>query len=189
MYYINKRYYMKEGIKLIFKDLETDRLYLKSISMEDKEFLFKQFTDNDVNEYLYDCEPMKDISEAVDLVNFYTVNVPKGHHRWILVRKEDGVKMGTCGFHCFDEGQFKIDVGYDMQKAYWGKGYMTEAVTEALKFIKATNEVHTVDAHIYIGNEHSMALAKRLGFEVSGKTVNYNFRGVDYLHNIYTLTL
>lgn len=87
---------------MLFKELETDRLLLKNISKEDNTFILSQFSDNDVNTYLYDAEPIMDITEADDLINFYTQPESQGQNRWILIRKSDGTRMGTCGFHCFD---------------------------------------------------------------------------------------
>ena len=83
----------------MFKEIETERLWLKNISDEDIEFIFEQFSNDDINRYLYDAEPMKEVSEAQELIDFYTVSEPRNQHRWILVRKSDGVKLGTCGFH------------------------------------------------------------------------------------------
>ena len=83
----------------MFKELETEWLWLKNICYEDVEFIFEQFSNDDINRYLYDAEPMKELFEAQELIDFYTVSEPRYQHRWILVRKSDGVKLGTCGFH------------------------------------------------------------------------------------------
>ena len=59
---------------------------------------------------------MKELSEAQGLIDFYAVPEPKSQHRWILVRKLDGAKLGTCGFHCWNPQQQSIETGYDMRK-------------------------------------------------------------------------
>lgn len=41
----------------MFIDIETERLYLKSIGQDDVEFFYKQFSTDEVNQYLYDSEP------------------------------------------------------------------------------------------------------------------------------------
>lgn len=40
-----------------FKVLETNRLILKNLDYEDRDFLFSQFSDESVNRYLFDAEP------------------------------------------------------------------------------------------------------------------------------------
>lgn len=170
----------------MFKELETERLWLKNISKEDKEFIFEQFSNDDINKYLYDAEPMKELSEAQELIDFYTSPEPRGQHRWILVRKSDGAKIGTCGFHCWKLEQHSIETGYDLKKEYWGNGYMTEAMEAIVDFAEDVMDVRSIDAHIAVQNEKSSSLVKKLGFEFLGKTENYNFHGEDYLHYVFT---
>lgn len=170
----------------MFKSLETNRLWLKNIDHEDTEFILEHFSDSDINRYLYDAEPMKELSEAKELIEFYTIPEPRSQHRWILVRKSDGVKMGTCGFHCWNQQQHSIEIGYDLRKEYWGNGYMTEALDKIISFAEAVLGVKSMDAHVAIKNEKSIALVKKLGFEFYGRTEIYNFHGDDYLHYVFT---
>lgn len=172
--------------KTMYHDLETERLLLKSISSEDSEFILSQFSDDDVNQYLYDAEPINDIKEAEEIINFYTGDEFYGQYRWILVRRCDGKKIGTCGYHCWDRTQKKIDVGYDMKKEFWGNGYMYEAMKAILDFADKNLDLHRYDAHIYNENTKSIAFAKKLGFEFNGETKIYRFHGKEYLHHIYT---
>jgi ribosomal-protein-alanine N-acetyltransferase len=171
---------------MLFKELETDRLLLKNIAEEDRDFILSQFSDKDINEYLYDAEPMVDLSEADELIEFYTQPEPRGQHRWIIVRKSDGQKIGTCGFHCFDTVNKRIDTGYDLKKAFWGNGYMQEAMKACIDFIMMDFDIDRIDAHIYYENERSIALVGKLGFSFYGENEVCEFRGKEYLHNIYT---
>ena len=171
----------------MFKKLETDRLLLENISKEDNEFILAQFSDNDVNKYLYDAEPMIDISEANELIEFYMQPEPRGQHRWVLVRKSDGIKMGTCGFHCLDRINKKIDIGYDLTKEFRGYGYMQEALKASINYVMQDFDIHRIDACIYCENERSIMLAKKLGFSFYGESEMYIFREHEYLHHIYTM--
>jgi ribosomal-protein-alanine N-acetyltransferase len=96
--------------------------------------------------------------------------------------------MGTCGFHCWNKNDGKVEMGYDLLKDFWGNGYMQEAITEIIKFAEKSMLVKEIDAHIYPENIRSIKLAERLGFVVSG-TTNYEFRGQEYPHDIFTLKL
>ncbi len=173
---------------MFFQDIETERLMLKSISTDDRDFIFKQFSDDDINRYLYDAEPMTSVEEADEIIEFYMQPEPRGQHRWVIIDKASGEKIGTCGFHCWNREEGSVEMGYDLQKAYWGKGYMTEALKAVLAEYIDKMGVSAVYAHIYTENERSIKLAQKLGFAFSGKTTVYNFRGEDYLHNVYTLS-
>ena len=170
----------------MFKELETERLFLKNISAEDKDFIFEQFSNDDINRYLFDAEPMVNLSEAQELIDFYTCPEPRYQHRWILVCKSDKVKLGTCGFHCWNPKEQRIEIGYDLRKEYWGNGYMTEAIKAIIDFAEVSLDVKRNDAHIYAKNEKSISLARKLGFEFSGETEICRFGEEDYLHYIFT---
>ncbi|NLY48684.1 MAG: hypothetical protein GX918_02790 [Clostridiales bacterium] len=45
-------------------DLETERLLLKCIGRDDAEFFYKQFSNDEVNQYLYDTEPCNSVEQA-----------------------------------------------------------------------------------------------------------------------------
>ena len=200
--------------------ITTKRMNLKEIDCLDREFIFQQFSDEDVNRYLFDAEPVKTPEEADEIIEFY-VNAAKAEngeridlknvveasrekeektgdtgdsgvlraqYRWILILL-DGTKIGTCGFHCVNRETGSAEIGYDMQKKFWGQGYMSEAVEAILRFAKKELKLSKISAHIYPENQGSVKLAERCGFQKSDETVNYNFRGKDYLHYVYVKNL
>ena len=173
---------------MFFENLETDRLLLKNIGNDDRDFIYSMFSNNDVNKYLFDAEPLTDISGADEIINFYLEPEPRIQHRWIIIKKLDNVKIGTCGFHCWDHDNAKVDMGYDLKKEFWGNGYMQEAIKEIIIFAKNKMKTKEVNACIYIENSKSINLVKKLGFIKNGSK-NEIFRGKEYLHNIYTLRI
>lgn len=171
---------------MFFNNIETDRLILKNIGIEDRDFIFSQFSDEVVNRYLFDAEPVADIQEADEIIAFYLEPEPRFQHRWILVKKSDGTKMGTCGFHCWNPQEGKVEIGYDLKEEHWGKGYMQEAMHEIISFAMNQMRIKEINACIYIDNQRSNHLVEKLGFILSG-SMNQTFRDKDYLHNIYSL--
>lgn len=174
---------------MFFKELETERLQLKNISAEDRDFILKQFSTDAVNEYLYDAEPFQNLQEADELIEYFTRPEPRTLHRWILVLKESGEKIGTCGFHNWNRENSRTEIGYDMQPEFWGLGYMSEALRAILTFAKDEMKVTRIDAHIYPDNLGSVKLAERHGFQFGGETSVFVFRGKEYLHRIYSLII
>lgn len=167
--------------------LETNRLYLKLISKEDREFLFKHLSDRVVTQFMYDEEAFSDIKEADKLIESYSRNNQTGLYRWVLCLKETGEKIGTCGFHNWNSTDNSIETGYDLSPFYWGKGLMKEAMVAVLGFIAKNIPVERVDAIIYHDNKSSVLLAESLGFVLNGEDFYEEFRGVKYLHRRYSL--
>ena len=171
----------------MFIDIETERLYLKSIGQEDVEFFYKQFSTDEVNQYLYDSEPCSSMEQAQEWVNFYMQSEPRNHHRWIMVLKENGEKIGTCGFHCWNREKGEIEMGYDLQPAYWRKGYTSEALTAIIRFAAEEMKVKKIFAHISVDNIASARISEKLGFVKTGEQYYEEFRGEKYLNDIYCL--
>lgn len=74
---------------MFFKEIETDRLFLQNISMNDRDFILAQFSNSKVNRYLFDAEPLADVYGADEIIGFYMQPEPRAQHRWALVRKDD----------------------------------------------------------------------------------------------------
>jgi [ribosomal protein S5]-alanine N-acetyltransferase len=173
---------------MFYNNIETDRLVLKNIDGGDREFIFSQFSDDDINKYLFDAEPLTDIRGADEIIDFYLKPEPRPQHRWVVIRKADGVKMGTCGFHCWSITDSKVEIGYDLKKEFWGNGYMHEALDHIMEFAKNDMKVKEINACIYIENSRSIALVEKLDFVLIGSKYEL-FKGKKYLHNIYSLNL
>ena len=174
---------------MFFHDIETERLWLKGISPLDREFILRQFSNDDVTRYLFDNEPYTSLEQADELIDFYMQKEPRDRHRWILVRKSDGEKLGTCGFHRWDRSGASCEIGYDLYPDYWHSGYMSEAVDAIIPFAQKEMGVRQLDACISVDNPDSIRVAKNHGFAYAGRDMTYTFRGAEYPHHIYTLYL
>ena len=172
---------------MFFHEIETERLLLKNISYKDREFILKEFSNDSINKYLFDAEPLNSLEEADEIICFYLEPEPRMQHRWILTLKNSGEKVGTCGFHCWDESQNCVDIGYDLQEEYWGQGLMSEAVSAILDFAQNEMKVRQVHAHIFVDNLKSIRLVEKFNFRFKGETEICLFRDNEYLHHIYTL--
>jgi ribosomal-protein-alanine N-acetyltransferase len=181
---------MKKGSEfMLFNHIETERLFLKNISLEDRDFIFSQFSDDVVNKYLFDCEPVTDMKEADEIITFFIQQPePRLHRRYVILRKSDGMKMGTCGFNGWNQTECTVEVGYDMKEEFWGNGYMQEAMKEIITLAKDHMHIKEINACISIDNERSIRLVETLGFVLSGSSYLL-FRDKKYLHNRYSLYL
>lgn len=172
----------------LFRDLQTERLTLRALRKSDADNILAHFGDPDVSRYLLDEEPFTDISEALGLIEWYSAPEPRNRHRWLIERKSDGAFLGTCGYHCWDSNNNICELGYDLAPAYWGMGYMSEALGAALAFGFGDMGLNRVHAFVYIDNARSFRLLERLGFTREGVMRDKHlFRGVYYDHYCYSL--
>jgi RimJ/RimL family protein N-acetyltransferase len=59
-------------------------------------------------------------------------------------------------------------IGYDLARLYWKQGIMTEAIEALLRFGFEVRNLHRIEARVRRGNEASMRLLRRLGFQEEG---------------------
>jgi ribosomal-protein-alanine N-acetyltransferase len=172
----------------VFTNIETNRLVLKCIDPSDRDFIFEEFQNDFINRYLYDEEPMTDISQADKLIDFYTTVEPRNQNRWILIDKTTNTKLGTCGFHLWNPDTKEVEIGFELMEQYNGKGYMREAVEAITEFARNKMKVKIINAIVYIENKNCTKLLERQGFIKVGED-EIEYRGQIYLHNIYVLKI
>jgi ribosomal-protein-alanine N-acetyltransferase len=170
----------------MFTNIETNRLILKCIDDSDRGFILEEFQNDFINKYLYDEEPMTDISQADELIDFYTMVEPRKQNRWVLIEKTTNTKLGTCGFHLWDPDNKEVEIGFELMEQYNGKGYMREAIEAIIEFAWREMKVDRINAIAFIDNKKCIQLLEKLRFIKVGEE-DTEFRGQKYLHNIYTL--
>lgn len=170
----------------MFTNIETSRLVLRSIDHSDRDFILEEFQNDFINRYLFDAEPMTDISQADELIDFYTMVEPRRQNRWVLIDKATNTELGTCGFHLWNPDNREVEIGFELLEQYNGRGYMLEAVEAIIEFARYQMNVERINAIVYIENEKCIRLLERLGFLKVGEEATV-FRGQTYLHHVYAL--
>lgn len=153
--------------------LETERLYLRPLTLADTDFVFQHFSDLAVTQYLMDEPPVTEYDQAQAIVQFYQDPAGKNHNRWVLIRKADQQLIGTCGYHKWEKRYCRAEIGYDLAPAAWGQGYMTEALRIVIQHGFARMGLNRIEALVYVANERSLRLLQRLGFKPEGILRDY----------------
>jgi ribosomal-protein-alanine N-acetyltransferase len=172
----------------MFIDIETKRLALKCIDQSDRDFIFEEYQNDFITKYQYDEEPMTDIKEADDLIEFYNMKEPRSQNRWVLIDKTTNTKLGTCGYHLWNPDNKEVEIGFELMEQYNGKGYMLEAIEAIIEFARHKMKVERINAIAYIKNKNCIKFLERLRFIKVGEEET-EFRGQIYLHNIYALKI
>ena len=144
-----------------FPTLETERLYLRELTLEDARDVQEHFADPLVTEHM-DIEPCTDLESAREIVLFHL------HHtgvRWGVFNRRTERLIGTCGFHGWNTAGARAEIGFDLRREHWGQGLMKEAVIAALQFGFGRMSLVSVCADVDPLNTRSTGLLLRLGFE------------------------
>jgi ribosomal-protein-alanine N-acetyltransferase len=84
---------------------------------------------------------------------------------WALELKATGTCVGTCGYGEVRVGDWG-EVGFDLDKRYWGQGLMAEALAAVIDYGFEHLKLTRVEAHSYSTNVRALRLLEKLGFHV-----------------------
>jgi len=146
--------------------LETERLYLREMTQSDYSALCKLLQDPDVMATF--TKGVYTDSEVQEALN-KTIQSYKEHgcDQWAVVLKENDEMIGKCGPHTMDfEGEQIFEIGYIFQKAYWHKGYATEAAIACREYSFCTLGLDEIYSYIMETNMPSRHVAERNGMTV-----------------------
>ncbi|CAM2812161.1 GNAT family N-acetyltransferase [Chryseobacterium flavum] len=151
-----------------FPVLETERLILRQLTLNDTQDLFEYFSRDEVMEY-YDLETFKTEEDARRIIRHFNSSFEKGKgYRWALELKSSKKVIGTCGYHNWYREHFKAEVGYELNPLFWRQSFMKEALLPVLTFGFETMRLHRVDAFIDPSNISSEKLLTSLNFQAEG---------------------
>lgn len=147
--------------------LDTARLHLRQLELEDVDFLYQLRTDPQVNKYLRRAPP-KSKEEVLDFIRARQQEIHENSvGYWMLMLGDELQCIGTICLWNPDEQQSSVDLGYELATEYAGKGYMTEAVTAILSAIECgDSEIQKVKAATATANLASRRLLTRVGMEL-----------------------
>lgn len=151
----------------IFPILTTERLKLVEIQQKHLNDIFLLFGDDKVTQYYNIKTFLKPEDGQIYLDWFQNRFKELAGIRWgIQPRGEESI-IGTIGYNNFTENH-RANLGYDLQSAYWNKGYMTEAAEAVISFGFNNLNINRIEAEVMMGNTQSEHLLLKLGFRKEG---------------------
>ena len=150
-----------------FPVLETERLILRSWREEDLDPLSRMSADGEVMRFLGGAVSRNDAWRA--MAAFIGHWVLRGYGFWVVERKSDGAFLGRVGLWR-PEGWPGMEVGWALDRPFWGKGYATEAAKAALDHGFQNYPVPKLISLIDPENHASQRVAERLGETKAAQT-------------------
>lgn len=144
--------------------LETDRLILRPFEKEDAPAVFECWeSDPDVAKYMF-WTSHNDLEKTKEWIAFELGQIDKEDwYRFAIVLKETNELIGTALIYYEEEVQC-WEVGYNLGKVYWNKGYTTEAMKKILEFASEQLGISEFVGRYAKENPASGNVMKKLGF-------------------------
>ncbi len=103
--------------------------------------------------------------------------------QFAVVRRDEDMVIGYCGFHHHPEVPGNIEIGYRLDPDYWNRGLITEAARAVRDHGFADLKLARVISLIHSENRPSRRVAEKNGMKVEKKIT---FRGFPTL--VYAMT-
>ncbi len=148
--------------------IETDRLLLRTLTLNDIDGMFELDTNPEVHQYL-GKQPITSKKEAqITIEQILSQYKMYGIGRWAAIEKTSGDFIGWSGLRMNTEkimnGYYNFyDIGYRFIPRYWGKGYATESGKAAINYGFNQLNISTIYGISELGNKASKKALLNIG--------------------------
>jgi [ribosomal protein S5]-alanine N-acetyltransferase len=148
--------------------LETGRLRLRWMTAADAANLYGVYSDPVVARYL-SRPAFTELAQAEKMAANVLAGYADGSGvNFGIERKDDGAFLGNCMLFRFHRESRRAEIGYSMARAYWGQGYMHEALRALVDYAFGPLGLNRLEADIDPRNANSAKSLERLGFRAEG---------------------
>ena len=150
--------------------IETERLTFRLPEPEDAETIFEAYCqDAEVCRFLV-WLPHDSVNVTRDFIASCMAAVEDGSAvPYVLTLKDSGRVVGMVEARPL---QLRINIGYVLARAYWGRGLMSEAVL-ALSHAALSGSFYRVEAACDVDNRASARILEKSGFAREGRLSRY----------------
>lgn len=147
-------------------NFKTERLFIRPVSINDKESMFGYRADPETSKYL-SLVP-SNVDDVAIFINKTSsdIDVPGTWFQFVIIEQMSNQLIGDIGIHFLenDPENKQVEIGYTLDRNYQGNGYATEALTIIISYLFTTLNKHRISASIAPVNIASIKLIERLGF-------------------------
>jgi RimJ/RimL family protein N-acetyltransferase len=147
------------------KVLETERLILRRLTVEDSEFMLELLNDPSWLRFIGD-RGVRTLDAARDYILKTLVAMYErlGFGLYLTELKGEGVPIGICGLIKRDSLE-DVDLGFAFLPKFRGKGYAYESALAVMAYGRKTFGLNRLVAITSPGNYGSARLLEKLGFD------------------------
>ena len=157
--------------------LETERLLLRPVTLDDTPGFFTLDSDPEVHRYLGNQPVTTKDQSAMMIQGILDQYQRNGIGRLAIIEKKTGNFVGWSGLKyeeaIRDFGYY--DLGYRLIRSFWGQGYATEAAIASLKW--GYEEQGYAD--IYAAADADNVASNRILTKLGTRSETFQFEGVD----------
>jgi len=143
--------------------IETDRLVLRRLSIENAPFIFELVNGTPFLQFIGD-KGVRTLDDARDYILKGPVDSYErfGFGLYLCEMKDTRAPIGMCGLIKRDYLE-DVDIGFAFLPEFWGKGYCYEAASAVLAMGRSTHGLDRIVAITSVDNDRSIRVLEKLG--------------------------
>ena len=142
--------------------LETDRLILRPLTLDDAEACFSWNSDERVTKYM-SYSTYTDLRQTVEWIQ--STMTDETEWTWAFVLKAENKVIGTGGIGPSAHMKGYWGMGYNLHYDYWHKGYCTEAMRAIIDFVHNELGVSKICSDHAVENPRSGKVMEKCGLK------------------------
>src|SRR4030095_1078152 len=163
---------MDEGVRFnlgtTLPTIPARRVQLRWLTDKDVPALFTIFSDPDITRY-WGHSGLAEVSAATALLEaIHEKFAQKQLFQWGVALCDSDTLIGTCTLASLNPENRRAELGFALARAFWGHGYINEALRALLQFGFFEMRLHRLSADTDPRNERSIRNLERLGFRREG---------------------
>lgn len=165
-----------------FPTIELENFTLREKQDFDVEDFFLYYSNPEVSKFIL-CEIPKNIEEARKELHYWRNVFYNNDGIYFAIALKNSNKMiGSIGLTGYNSYNSRIEISYDLNKNYWGRGIMQKAILAVVKyafnnFAQTMNRtpINRVEAFTSVHNIASKNLLLKCGFSFEGILREHRF--------------
>jgi ribosomal-protein-alanine N-acetyltransferase len=150
-------------------DLETERLLLRKISVNDAQAMYNNWASDDIVTKYVTWPTHKNVEETKGLLAIWEKEYENDNcYRWVIELKDEKKVIGTIDVCRVDEGNETAEIGYVISRDCWNKGIVTEAAKKVVEYLLKEAGFYRVEAQHHLDNPASGKVMQKIGMKYEG---------------------
>ncbi len=150
------------------ENIKTKRLHIRELEFSDIQAVFEIFSNPEVIRY-WGSPQMTEISQAENFVEethagFQNLKLLE----WGIIENKTDRLIGTCAYSSWDRTNKRAEIGFALNREFWGNGMMKELLSAFIPFGFGKLELHRIEADVDPRNTASIKLLEFFGFKREG---------------------
>jgi ribosomal-protein-alanine N-acetyltransferase len=158
-----------------FPNLETERLLLRRVDANDINEIFALRSNPETMKYI--PRPLvKTDEDALEHIAMIDSKIDSNEGiNWAITLKDNPKLIGVIGHYRIKPENYRAELGYMLLPEYHGKGIVSEAVKESIKYGFQVMKLNSLEAIIDPDNHASAKVLEKNGFVKEAHLKEYEF--------------